>query len=132
MKLRRFAKLAVATSLVAGLVSAGGVQSLAYGADISAQGPDESFTASYGDITDSEYGLTGDVYGGASVTVDAGTVTVTSDDEYDYAYAYGIYAEIGTDSSLDITTGDITATSGGYAYGVEVEDYYDSSYQGTE
>ena len=129
MKLRRFAKLAVATSLVAGLVSAGGIQSLAYGADISAQGPDESFTASYGDITDSEYGLTGDVYEGASVTVEAGNITVVSEEDD----AYGVAAEIGTDSSLAVTTGDILVTSDEYACGVEVEDnYYDSSYQGTE
>ena len=129
MKLKRFAKLAVAASLVAGLVSAGGVQSLAYvGVDASAQGPDESFTAEYGDIADDPYGVMGDVSEGASVTVGMGNITVVSEEDH----AYGVAAEIGTDSSLAVTTGDILVTSDEYAYGVEVEDNYDSSYQGTE
>ena len=131
MKLRKLSKLAVAVSLVAGMVSAGGVQSLAAeGVYIDAVGPEESVTETYEDITDGECGLEADVLEGAAVTVTTGTITV--DDTNDWN-AVGVTGDIGTDSSLNITTGDIVVSSTtGNALGASFEDAWDGSYEGSE
>ena len=107
MKLKKFAKLAVATSLVAGLVSAGGVQSLAAsGVTIDASGPEESQTIEdIGDIEDDEIGLALYLEEGAEVTVGAGDITIDQDDNY---RAYGINVNAEDDSSATVTTGDIS------------------------